>query len=81
MMEQRHFKHLHGNDTYLKKGCEPNCFSTLGYNVAYCYSAPRVIEVVDETSHEPLPRRHRQFLITLEEGGTEPKRERCHRLS
>jgi hypothetical protein len=28
----------------MKKGCEPNCFSTLGYNVAYCYSAARVMK-------------------------------------
>lgn len=28
----------------MKKGCEPNCFSTLGYNVAYCYSAPGVMK-------------------------------------
>ena len=27
----------------MKKGCEPNCFSTLGYNVAYCYSTTRVM--------------------------------------
>ena len=25
----------------MKQGCEPNCFSTLGYNVAYCYDAAR----------------------------------------
>jgi hypothetical protein len=30
--------------TEMKKGCEPNCFSTLGYNVAYCYSAARVMK-------------------------------------
>jgi hypothetical protein len=28
----------------MKKGCEPHCFSTLGYNVAYCYSAGRVMK-------------------------------------
>ena len=28
----------------MKKGCEPNCFSTLGYNVAYCYSTTRVMK-------------------------------------
>jgi len=28
----------------MKKGCEPNCFSTLGYNVAYCYSSARVMK-------------------------------------
>ena len=28
----------------MKNGCEPNCFSTLGYNVAYCYSAARVMK-------------------------------------
>jgi len=28
----------------MKKGCEPNCFSTLGYNVAYCYSVARVMK-------------------------------------
>ncbi len=27
----------------MKQGCEPHCFSTLGYNLAYCYSAERVI--------------------------------------
>jgi hypothetical protein len=28
----------------MKQGCEPNCFSTLGYNVAYCYSSARVMK-------------------------------------
>jgi MoaA/NifB/PqqE/SkfB family radical SAM enzyme len=28
----------------MKQGCEPNCFSTLGYNVAYCYSMMRVLK-------------------------------------
>jgi MoaA/NifB/PqqE/SkfB family radical SAM enzyme len=28
----------------MKQGCEPQCFSTLGYNVAYCYSAARVMK-------------------------------------
>jgi hypothetical protein len=28
----------------LKQGCEPNCFSTLGYNVAYCYDVSRVMK-------------------------------------
>ena len=28
----------------MKKGCEPQCFSTLGYNVAYCCSAARVMK-------------------------------------
>jgi hypothetical protein len=28
----------------MKQGCEPNCFSTLGYNVAYCYDAARVMK-------------------------------------
>jgi MoaA/NifB/PqqE/SkfB family radical SAM enzyme len=28
----------------MKKGCEPHCFSTLGYNVAYCYDAARVMK-------------------------------------
>jgi hypothetical protein len=27
----------------MKRGCEPHCFSTLGYNLAYCYSAARVM--------------------------------------
>jgi MoaA/NifB/PqqE/SkfB family radical SAM enzyme len=27
----------------MKKGCEPACFSTLGYNVAYCYDMTRVM--------------------------------------
>jgi MoaA/NifB/PqqE/SkfB family radical SAM enzyme len=27
----------------MKQGCEPHCFSTLGYNVAYCYSTARVM--------------------------------------
>jgi len=39
----------------MKKGCEPNCFSTLGYNVAYCYSSARVDEVAVEASPERLP--------------------------
>jgi len=30
--------------TDMKQGCEPHCFSTLGYNVAYCYSAARVMK-------------------------------------
>jgi MoaA/NifB/PqqE/SkfB family radical SAM enzyme len=29
--------------TEMKQGCEPHCFSTLGYNVAYCYSTGRVM--------------------------------------
>ncbi|PYU64687.1 MAG: hypothetical protein DMG49_25950, partial [Acidobacteria bacterium] len=28
----------------MKQGCEPHCFSTLGYHVAYCYSAARVMK-------------------------------------
>jgi MoaA/NifB/PqqE/SkfB family radical SAM enzyme len=28
----------------MKQGCEPHCFSTLGYNVAYCYDAARVMK-------------------------------------
>lgn len=28
----------------MKKGCEPNCYSTLGYNVAYCYDISRVVK-------------------------------------
>jgi MoaA/NifB/PqqE/SkfB family radical SAM enzyme len=28
----------------MKQGCEPNCFSTLGYNVAYCYDISRVMK-------------------------------------
>jgi MoaA/NifB/PqqE/SkfB family radical SAM enzyme len=28
----------------MKQGCEPNCFSTLGYNVAYCYDVSRVMK-------------------------------------
>lgn len=28
----------------MKQGCEPQCFSTLGYNVAYCYEAARVMK-------------------------------------
>jgi hypothetical protein len=28
----------------MKKGREPHCFWTLGYNVAYCYSAARVMK-------------------------------------
>jgi hypothetical protein len=28
----------------MKQGCEPNSFSTLGYNVAYCCSATRVMK-------------------------------------
>jgi len=28
----------------MKHGCEPNCFSTLGYNVAYCYDVSRVMK-------------------------------------
>jgi MoaA/NifB/PqqE/SkfB family radical SAM enzyme len=28
----------------MKKGCEPRCFSTLGYNVAYGYSTARVMK-------------------------------------
>jgi hypothetical protein len=27
-----------------QQGCEPSCFSTLGYNVAYGYSAARVMK-------------------------------------
>src|ERR1700722_15590285 len=30
--------------TDMKQGCEPNCFSTLGYNVAYCYDVSRVMK-------------------------------------
>src|SRR5580693_3555631 len=28
----------------MKQGCEPHCFSTLGYNVAYCYDVSRVMK-------------------------------------
>jgi MoaA/NifB/PqqE/SkfB family radical SAM enzyme len=28
----------------MKRGCEPHCFSTLGYNVAYCYETMRVVK-------------------------------------
>jgi len=28
----------------MKQGCEPHCFSTLGYNIAYCYSTMRVMK-------------------------------------
>jgi hypothetical protein len=36
----------------MKKGCEPNCFSTLGYNVAYCYSMARVVKwLVKQAMH------------------------------
>jgi MoaA/NifB/PqqE/SkfB family radical SAM enzyme len=28
----------------MKRGCEPHCFSTLGYNVAYCYDVTRVMK-------------------------------------
>lgn len=28
----------------MKQGCEPHCFSTLGYNVAYCYDIARVVK-------------------------------------
>ena len=28
----------------MKKSCEPNCFSTLNHNLAYCYDATRVIK-------------------------------------
>jgi hypothetical protein len=28
----------------MKQGCEPNCFSALGYNIAYCYSMLRVLK-------------------------------------
>jgi hypothetical protein len=36
----------------MKKGCEPNCFSTLGYNVAYCYSMSRVVKwLVKQAMH------------------------------
>ena len=28
----------------MKQGCEPHCFSTLGYNIAYCYSTTRVMK-------------------------------------
>src|SRR5690242_4102478 len=28
----------------MKRGCEPHCFSTLGYNVAYCYNTARVMK-------------------------------------
>jgi hypothetical protein len=36
----------------MKQGCEPNCFSTLGYNVAYCYSAARVMRwLLKQASH------------------------------
>ena len=30
----------------MKKSCEPNCFSTLNHNLAYCYDAMRVIRWV-----------------------------------
>ncbi|MGH9497158.1 MAG: radical SAM/SPASM domain-containing protein [Candidatus Sulfotelmatobacter sp.] len=30
--------------TKMKEGCEPHCFSTLGYNVAYCYETTRVMK-------------------------------------
>ena len=36
----------------MKKGCEPNCFSTLGYNVAYCYDVTRVLKwLLKQASH------------------------------
>ena len=36
----------------MKKGCEPNCFSTLGYNVAYCYDVMRVMKwLLKQASH------------------------------
>jgi MoaA/NifB/PqqE/SkfB family radical SAM enzyme len=36
----------------MKHGCEPNCFSTLGYNVAYCYDAMRVMKwLLKQASH------------------------------
>jgi hypothetical protein len=28
----------------MKKSCELQCFSTLGYNLAYCYSTTRVLK-------------------------------------
>jgi hypothetical protein len=28
----------------MKQGCEPHCFSTLGYNVAYYYDVARVMK-------------------------------------
>ena len=28
----------------MKHGCEPHCFSTLGYNIAYCYDVTRVLK-------------------------------------
>ena len=28
----------------MKKSCELECFSTLGYNLAYCYSTTRVMK-------------------------------------
>jgi hypothetical protein len=36
----------------MKQGCEPHCFSTLGYNVAYCYDAARVAKwLLKQASH------------------------------
>ena len=36
----------------MKQGCEPHCFSTLGYNVAYCYDAARVMKwLLKQASH------------------------------
>ena len=36
----------------MKQGCEPHCFSTLGYNVAYCYNAARVMKwLLKQASH------------------------------
>ena len=30
----------------MKKSCQPHCFSTLNHNLAYCYSATRVLKWV-----------------------------------
>lgn len=36
----------------MKQGCEPHCFSTLGYNIAYCYSTTRVLKwLVKQAKH------------------------------
>jgi hypothetical protein len=35
----------------VKQGCEPHCFSTLGYKVAFCYDAARFTKWVLKARH------------------------------
>jgi hypothetical protein len=45
----------------MKQGCEPQCFSTPGYNVAYCYDVFSCYEVAMEADLKCISRGHRKF--------------------